>query len=103
MSVSTRSPLAAQPQSDWSRAEQELELRPGDPLNIGWYCTDRICAQGHGQRPALIWEDFQGHGRTYTFEGLRLRSNAIGQFLRSLGVGPGERICLFLDRVPELY
>jgi acetyl-CoA synthetase len=88
---------------DWSIAERELDHRPGEPLNIGWYCSDRICRQGHGRRPALVWEDHQGHGRTYTFEGLRLRSNVIAQFLRGLGLGPGERICLYLDRVPELY
>jgi acetyl-CoA synthetase len=88
---------------DWLLAERELDHHPGDPLNIGWHCTDRICRLGHARRPALVWEDHQGHGRTYTFDGLRLRSNAIAQFLRGLGLEPGDRICLFLDRVPELY
>jgi acetyl-CoA synthetase len=90
-------------EGEWSQAQRELDCQAGQPLNIGWHCTDRVCLQGHARRPALIWEDFQGHARTYTFEGLRLRSNAIAQFLRGLGLGPGERICLFLDRVPELY
>jgi acetyl-CoA synthetase len=88
---------------DWSRAERELDFVPGGPLNIGWHCSDRVCALGRGAAPALIWEDFQGNARTYSFDELRLRSNAIAEFLRGLGLGPGERVCLFLDRVPELY
>ena len=88
---------------DWDIAHRELDWTPGASLNIGWYCSDRICLQGHGERPALIWEDFQGHARTYSFHQLRGRSNAMAQHLRGLGLGPGDRICLFMDRVPELY
>jgi acetyl-CoA synthetase len=88
---------------DWTIAHRELDWTPGDPLNIGWYCSDRICLQGHAARPALIWEDFQGRAKTYTFDQLRRRSDAMAQHLRQLGLGPGDRICLFLDRVPELY
>jgi acetyl-CoA synthetase len=88
---------------DWDIAYRELDWTPGGPLNIGWHCSDRICLQGHGERRALIWEDFQGHARTYTFDQLRRRTNAMAHHLRQLGLGPGERICLFLDRVPELY
>ncbi|HET7039954.1 MAG TPA: AMP-binding protein, partial [Gemmatimonadales bacterium] len=96
-------PVVGAVDADWSLAARELEHDPGAPLNVGWYCADRICLQGHARRPALVWEDHQGHRRTYTFDGLRLRSDAIAQYLRGLGLGPGERICLFLDRVPELY
>jgi len=88
---------------DWSLAERELGYREGDPINIGWYCTDRICGQGRAGVPALLWEDFSGAERTYTFDDLRVLSNTIADYLRGLGLAPGERICLFMDRVPELY
>jgi acetyl-CoA synthetase len=88
---------------DWTIAHRELDWAPGDPLNMGWYCSDRICLEGHGDRRALVWEDFQGHARTYSFDDLRRRSNAMAHHLRQIGLGPGDRICLFLDRVPELY
>jgi acetyl-CoA synthetase len=88
---------------DWAIAEDELDLRPGGPVNIGWHCSDRICRLGRGGRPALVWEDAAGHGRTYTFDDLRVLSNTIAQYLRRLGLGAGDRICLFMDRVPELY
>ncbi len=40
---------------DWTSAEQELGYAPGRPINIGWYCSDRICDMGKGDKlgPAL--------------------------------------------------
>ena len=90
-------------ESSWEVAEHELGLVPGGPVNIGWYCTDRICEMGRRDTPALIWEDFRGVERTYTFDDLRLKTNAMALWLRCLGLKPGDRICLFMDRVPELY
>jgi acetyl-CoA synthetase len=88
---------------DWSAAERELGYAPGHPINIGWHCTDRICALGLHRKLALVWEDFRGQEKTYTFDRLRILTNTFAAFLRGLGVTPGERVCLFLDRVPELY
>ncbi len=88
---------------DWSLAEKELDYRPGDPINIGWACSDRICNKGFGQKAALLWEDFHGHEKRYTFDDLRVLTNTVASYLVGLGLQPGERVCLFMDRVPELY
>ncbi|HVN20663.1 MAG TPA: acetate--CoA ligase [Dongiaceae bacterium] len=88
---------------DWSIPERELEYRPGDRLNIGWMCSDRICRLGMASKVALDWEDYQGKHERFTFDDLRLLSNGIAQFISELGVLPGERVCLFMDRVPDLY
>ncbi len=87
----------------WSIAERELGYQPGDPLNIGWMCSDRICRLGLADKIALDWEDYQGNQRRFTFDDLRVLSNTVAQFLCQLGIQPGERVCLFMDRVPELY
>ncbi len=88
---------------DWADVEQELGYRKGAVLNIGSYCTDRICQLGQAQKLALIWENFQGKRRDYTFDDLRLLTNTMAAYLRRQGLQPGERVCLFMDRVPELY
>jgi acetyl-CoA synthetase len=88
---------------DWSLSEQELGYRKGAPINIGWYCSDRICQLGMADKKALIWEDFHGTEKTYTFNDVRVLSNTIASYLAGLGLAPGDRICLFLDRIPELY
>lgn len=88
---------------DWSVAEKELGYKKGDPINIGWYCSDRICRMGFGDKLALIWEDYQGNVKKYTFDEMRVATNAIADYLQKLGVQPKERVCIFMDRVPELY
>ncbi len=88
---------------DWSIAERELGWGRGDPVNIGWNLSDRICRLGKGTKPALAWEGSDGQERLYTFDDLRVLSNTVAAWLAARDVGPGERVCLFMDRVPELY
>ncbi len=88
---------------DWSIAEKELDYKPGNVINIGWYCSDRICQMGKADKMGLIWEGNAGIEKRYTYNDLRLNSNAIGHFLRGLGIKPEDRVCLFMDKIPELY
>jgi len=88
---------------DWSIAENELNYKKGDNINIGWYCSDRICDLGKANKPALIWEGLGGKEKQYTFNDVRLRSNTIASFLKDLGIQTGDRVCLFMDKIPELY
>jgi acetyl-CoA synthetase len=87
----------------WQQAEEELDYRPGGVLNIGWYCSDRICEMGKGDKTALIWEGMGGVEKKFTYHDVRRASNTIGAFLRGLGINAGDRVCLFMDKVPELY
>jgi acetyl-CoA synthetase len=88
---------------DWSVSEKELGYKAGDGINIGWYCSDRVCDLGKGDKPALLWENALGEEKRYTYNDIRLCSNGIGAFLRGLGLKEGDRVCLFMDRIPELY
>ncbi len=88
---------------NWSLAEQELGYIPGDVINIGWYCSDRICLNGKADKIALFYEDFNGIESRYSFNDIRLASNTFGAFLRNLGLTNEDRVCLFMDRIPELY
>jgi acetyl-CoA synthetase len=88
---------------NWEIAEKELEYQPGNVINIGWYCSDRICLMGKADKPALIWEGLGGKEKTFTYNDIRINSNTIGQFLRNLGIKPEDRVCLFMDKIPELY
>ncbi len=91
------------PGFSWSIAERELDYVPGNNINIGWYCSDRICTLGHANKPALIYEGLEGAETRYSFNDLRLASNTIGLYLKNLGIKPEDRVCLFMDRIPELY
>ncbi len=88
---------------DWGIAKEVLGWENGELLNIGHICTDRICARGQAEKIALIWEGFGDKKRTYTFGDLRIYSNGFAKFLRDQGLKPGDRICIFMDKIPSLY
>jgi acetyl-CoA synthetase len=87
----------------WQDVERELGYRAGDDINVGWHCSDRICSLGKAGKLALIWEDHRGEEKRFTYDDIRVLSNTIAVFLGGLGLVAGDRVCLFLDRVPELY
>jgi len=87
----------------WSIAEDELDYKSGEIINIGWYCSDRICQKGNAGKIALYYEGFEGNEKKFTFNDVRLASNTIGAFLNNLGLKNEDRVCLFMDRIPELY
>ena len=51
----------------------------------------------------MIWGGLGGAEKIYTYNDIRLASNTIGTFLRELGIKDGDRVCLFMDKIPELY
>jgi len=88
---------------DWGIAREVLSWSDDELLNIGAICSDRICARGHADKVALIWEGFGDRKSTYTFRDLKVHSNGFAQFLVDQGVAPGDRVCLFMDKIPSLY
>ncbi len=87
----------------WEISEKELGFKKGDNINIGYYCSDRICEMGKADRLALIWQGHSGEVKKYTFDDMRVYTNTIAHYLKGLGIEAGDRICLFMDKVPELY
>ena len=88
---------------DWALSEKELGYEKDGVINIGWYCSDRICEMGKAEKPALIWEGLGGREKQYTYNDVRRASNTIGAFLKTLGIQAEDRVCLFMDKIPELY
>lgn len=81
----------------------ELDGLPGGGLNIAYEAVDRHLAHGRGERTMMIWEGKDGRVERYTFADMARLSNRFANVLRSLGVEKGERVFVFMDRVPELY
>jgi acetyl-CoA synthetase len=88
---------------NWGVSEEELGYKDGDILNIGEYCSDRICRMGKADKLALIWEGHSGNIKKYTFDDIRVLTNMIALYLKNLGINAQERVCLFMDKIPELY
>ena len=87
----------------WDELSKELDGLPGGGLNIAYEAIDRHVKNGRGDKAAILWEGKDGEQETYTFEDLARMSNKWANVLRSLGVKKGDRVFVFLDRIPELY
>jgi acetyl-CoA synthetase len=88
---------------DWGIAREVLGWKEGEILNIGAICSDRVCARGGAEKTALVWQGSTGDARTYSFADLRAHSNGFAEFLRGQGIEPGDRVCIFMDKIPSLY
>ena len=87
----------------WDQVERELAWLPGGGLNIAHECIDRHCQEGRGDKQAMIWVGKSGEEERYTFEQMRVETNKFANVLKSLGAKKGDRVFVFLDRLPEIY
>ncbi|HEV3122950.1 MAG TPA: AMP-binding protein [Candidatus Dormibacteraeota bacterium] len=69
-------------------------------LNLSVNAVDRHASTAV-DKPALIWEGDDGATRTYTYRQLADEVALAAAALRSLSVGPGDAVGLFLPMVPE--
>ena len=87
----------------WDDIRAELDGLPGGGLNIAYECIDRHLTTDRKDKVAMLWEAKDGRAETYTFAQMAAGSNKAANALRSLGVEKGDRVFVFLERVPELY
>ncbi len=88
----------------WERANDAIEWFERDrSVNFGYDAIDRHDRTWRRNKVALIWEAKDGRRETYTFADLRRETNRVANALRSLGVKKGDRVFVFLNRIPELY
>lgn len=87
----------------WKDAYQELSWFPRHKLNAAFNAIDRHLATWRKNKVALYWEGEDGSQKKFTFEDLAEKSSQFSNYLKSLGVKRGDRVFIFLPRVPELY
>lgn len=72
-----------------------------DALNACYECCDRH-AQSDADKVALYWQGKDGRKEQYTFSELQKGASQFANFLKSQGVGKGDRVSGLLPRTPEL-
>ncbi|KQO82407.1 acetyl-coenzyme A synthetase [Frigoribacterium sp. Leaf263] len=85
---------------DWSDPPFARWFADGT-LNVAYNCLDRHVDAGHGERVALLWEGEPGDSRSITYAELTADVKRAANLLSSLGVGPGDRVVVYLPQIPE--
>ena len=87
----------------WEDIHKDLDWLPGGFLNMAHECIDRHAKGSHKEKKALLWEGKNGETETYTFGQLKEESDKFANVLKGLGVEKGDRVFIFMERLPELY
>ena len=75
----------------------------GGKLNVSANCLDRHVENGHGDQTAIIWEgNDPNQSRHYSYNDVLKEVGTFANALKSLGVEKGDRICLYMQMIPEL-
>jgi acetyl-CoA synthetase len=73
----------------------------GGQLNVSDNCLDRFLGTPTQNKAALIWEGEPGDERVLTYRDLHREVCKFANVLKSLGVGKGDRVAIYLPMIPE--
>jgi len=89
--------------SDVDYKKAEINWFINGKLNVSYNCLDRHVNNGNGDKTAIIWEgNNPSEDKKYTYSELLIEVKKFANVLKSLGVKKGDRVCLYMQMVPEL-
>ena len=86
---------------DWSDAPF-AKWFIGGKLNVSYNCIDRHVQNGRRNKAAIVWEGEPGDWKVYTYGDLLREVCQFANGLKSLGIGKGDRVTIYLPMTPEL-
>ena len=88
---------------DWDFDDAYIKWFEGAKLNACYNCIDRHVEDGHGEEIGLIWEgNDPNESKKYTYSELLVQVQLAGNALKELGIEKGDRVCIYMQMVPEL-
>ena len=76
----------------------------GAKVNIVHNCLDRHLSGPNKNKLALIWLSEDGNERrTFSYFSMNRRVNQMANILKAMGVVKGDRVTIYLPRVPEVF
>ncbi len=81
----------------------DIKWFEGGTLNACYNCLDRHVEAGHGDATAIIWEgNDPSEDKTFSYSELLAEVKKFANVLKSEGIEKGDRVCIYLQMVPEL-
>ncbi len=74
----------------------------GGTINLSYNCVDRHALGERANKAALIWEGEPGEIRRLTYAELHVEVQKFANALKSLGIGKGDRVAIYMGMTPEL-
>lgn len=87
----------------WKAVEKELALLAHNKLNAAYIAVDRHTLTYRKNKIAMYYEGNAGNKEQYTFTQISELSNKFANVLTKNKVKRGDRVFLFLPRIPELF
>jgi len=89
--------------SDYNFRKGKISWFSGGKLNASYNCIDRHIDAGFGDEIAIIWEgNDPKQSKKFTYSDLLKEVSLFANALKSLGVQKGDRVCLYMQMIPEL-
>src|SRR3989338_8330474 len=88
---------------NWKNYHRELDWFAGGKLNAAYNAIDRHVKSWRKNKVALYWIGEDNSRQAYSFEDLFLLSNQFGNYLKDKGIERGDRVFIFLPRIPYLF
>ena len=86
---------------DWDFTKGHIEWFKGGTLNVSYNCLDRHLDK-RGDQVAIIWEgDSPNEDKKLTYKQLHTEVCKFANVMKSLGVGKGDRVCIYMPMIPE--
>jgi acetyl-CoA synthetase len=73
----------------------------GGTLNAAYNCLDRHLGGAARNKAAIIWEGEPGEQRILTYQMLADEAGRCANAIKSLGIGAGDRVAIYMPLVPE--
>ncbi len=88
---------------DYDFVNGDIKWFDGGTLNACYNCLDRHIEAGHGDATAIIWEgNDPSEDKTFSYSELLAEVKKFANVLKAQGVEKGDRVCIYLQMVPEL-
>ncbi|MBI3126170.1 MAG: acetate--CoA ligase [Candidatus Tectomicrobia bacterium] len=81
--------------------EPHAQWFAGGTTNISYNCLDRHLATWRKNKAALVWEGEPGDSRVLTYQDLHREVSKFANAMKSLGIGKGDRVIIYLPQTPE--
>jgi len=81
----------------------DIKWYMGGKVNVSYNCLDRHIKDGYENETAIIWEgNDPNQSKRFTYGDLLKEVSIFGNALKSLGIQKGDRVCLYMQMIPEL-